>query len=201
MNFETARQMVTKLEGIGPRIEVLDLAEQAYMTLVNSSSKNIEVTLPQEDFGIVNRYKKASEALQEAVKNLSEESMDLARDHGKWTIREIVHHIVECDLNYFQINRYALANTGAKYLFNEFDAHLWKENMEHSNRSVHIEVKLFEMMRNYIAYLCETLPNALDRILIHQNGQATVRDALKHDIEHSYHHIEQILETRRVHKV
>lgn len=30
MNFETARQMVTRLEGAGQRIEILNLAERAY---------------------------------------------------------------------------------------------------------------------------------------------------------------------------
>ncbi|OPA73681.1 glyoxalase [Paenibacillus selenitireducens] len=159
------------------------------------------MALFREDIEIVNRYKDASTYLLEAINNLSEESLNLAREPGKWTIREIVHHIVECDLNYFQINRYALANTGAYFVFNEFDSHLWLKNMDHSNRSVQVEVKLFELLRNYIAYLCEILPDSLDRILVHQNGKATVRDALKHDIEHSYHHIKQILETRRIHKV
>ncbi|MEK8127715.1 NUDIX domain-containing protein [Paenibacillus filicis] len=30
MNFETARQLVTRIEGAGPRIQILELAEQAY---------------------------------------------------------------------------------------------------------------------------------------------------------------------------
>ena len=159
------------------------------------------MALSHADAAIVNRYKEAPTTLLEAIEGLDEQALDLAREPGKWTIREIVHHIVECDLNYFQINRYALADTGAPFIFNEFDAHLWLKNMKHRQRSIQVEVKLFDSMRNYIAYLCEILPDALDRVLIHQYGQATVRDALNHDIEHANHHIDQICETRSVHGI
>jgi len=153
------------------------------------------------DTEIVQLYRDAPNALMEAVTGLREEELDLSRGDGKWSIREIVHHIVECDLNYFQINRYALANTGETYMFNEFDAHVWNRTMDHSTRAIENEVRLFSVIREYIAYLCEITPDSLDRILIHQNGTATVRDALNHDIEHAYHHIEQIRETRKIHNI
>ena len=64
-----------------------------------------------------------------------------------------------------------------------------------------MEIKLFTILREYISYLCISLPNSLDRVLVHEQGKATVRDALKHDIQHVLHHIEQILETRRLNKI
>ncbi|XEC97308.1 DinB family protein [Paenibacillus tarimensis] len=157
--------------------------------------------LKDGDREIIQLYNDAPKMLMEVLNGLSEKELDLSRGDGKWTIREIVHHIVECDLNYFQINRYALANTGEKFIFNEFDAHVWNQSMNHSKRAVKIEVQLFCTIREYISYLCETIPDSLDRMLVHQNGQATVRDAINHDIHHSYHHIEQIKETRRVHNI
>jgi len=157
--------------------------------------------LNKEDLKVLQRYKDAPKVLMGVLDSLSDEELDLTRGDGKWSIREIVHHIVECDLNYFQINRYALANTGKKYFFNEFDSHVWNYNMDHRKRPINLEVQLFCTVREYISYLCETIPNALDRSLIHQNGEATVRDALNHDITHAYHHIDQINETKRIHKI
>ncbi|GAB6926318.1 hypothetical protein JCM10914A_03010 [Paenibacillus sp. JCM 10914] len=157
--------------------------------------------MKEEDLKVVQTYKDAPKVLHEVLDSLSEKDLDLSRGEGKWTIREIVHHIVECDLNYFQINRYALANTGEKYIFNEFDAQVWNQTMNHYQRNVRIELQLFSTIREYISYLCEVIPNSLDRILVHQNGKATVRDALNHDINHSYHHIEQIKETKRIHNI
>ncbi|MGN7384206.1 Putative metal-dependent hydrolase yfiT [Chlamydia abortus] len=157
--------------------------------------------MKEEDFKVIQTYREAARILMEVLDGLGDRELDLSRGEGKWTIREIVHHIVECDLNYFQINRYALANTGEKYFFNEFDAHVWNQSMNHNQRDIRIEVQLFSTIREYISYLCEIIPNSLDRILVHQNGTATVRDALNHDINHSYHHIEQIKETRRIHSI
>ena len=157
--------------------------------------------MKEEDFKIIQKYKVAPKILMEVLNGLSEKELDLSREDGKWTIREIVHHIVECDLNYFQINRYALANTGEKFIFNEFDARVWNQSMHHNHRNIRIELQLFSTIREYISYLCEIIPDSLDRILVHQNGNATVRDALNHDINHSYHHIEQINETKRLHNI
>jgi len=159
------------------------------------------MNLCDEDQEILNLYNQAPKALTDAIADLGEDELNLSRAHGKWTIREIVHHIIECDLNYFQINRYALANSGAPYVFNEFDPHIWKQSMEHAHRMTKHEVRLFEMLRSYITYLCELLPGSMDRVLVHENGRATVREALQHDINHAYHHIEQIYETRNVHNL
>lgn len=155
----------------------------------------------EDDIKILQKYKEAPKILIELLADLDENKLDLSRAEGKWTIREIVHHIVECDLNYFQINRYALANTGENYVFNTFDAHVWNQSMLHNQRNITIELQLFNTIREYIAYLCEIIPDSFDRILVFQDGKATVRDALNHDINHSYQHIEQIKETIRLHSL
>ncbi|MEH7383725.1 DinB family protein [Bacillus sp. JJ1533] len=154
-----------------------------------------------DDQELIESYKRAPIELMQAITGLSDSGMDKTRAPGKWSIREIVHHIIDCDMNYFQINRYALADTGATYLFNEFDGDFWSFKMNYKNRSIELEMKLFTMMREYIAYLCTFFPNSLDRVLVREQGKATVRDALIHDIQHVVHHIEQILETRRLNKI
>ena len=153
------------------------------------------------DLELIDTYKRAPLELSQAIAGLSDFELDKTRAKGKWSIREIVHHIIDCDMNYFQINRYALADSGSKFLFNEFDSHVWNQKMNYNNRPVSLEVKLFSTMREYIAYLCNSLPNSMDRVLVHELGKATVRDAIKHDIQHAAHHIEQILETRRIHNI
>jgi len=154
-----------------------------------------------KDVELIKKYNEAPKKLVEALSGLDDSGLDKKRAKDKWTIREIAHHMIECDLNYFQINRYALADTGEKFIFNEFDPNTWNKNMEHSKRSLQLELQLFTIMREYITYLCNSLPGALDRVLIHQDGTATVRDALKHDNQHAYHHIDQILETKRIHNL
>ena len=154
-----------------------------------------------EDQKLIDTYKDAPNELARAIAGLSDSDLDKTRASGKWSIRETIHHLIDCDMNYFQINRYALAGTGAKFMFNDFDGDIWGKTMNYNNRPVEAEMKLFGMMREYIAYLCISLPDSLDRELVHEHGKASVRDALKHDIQHASHHIEQIVETRKLHNI
>ncbi|AFH63969.1 DinB family protein [Paenibacillus caseinilyticus] len=157
--------------------------------------------LNEDDRELIGIYQRAGGELAQAIEGLSGRELDRTREPGKWSIREIVHHIVDCDMNYFQINRYALADTGETYFFPVFDAGVWNRTMQHAMRSVEREVKLFGAMRDYIAYLCTVLPGAMDRTLVHEHGRAQVRDAIRHDIAHAAHHIRQIRETRSVHRL
>jgi len=154
-----------------------------------------------DDQELIETYKRVPNVLNQAIIGLSDSDMDKTRAPGKWSIREVVHHIVDCDMNYFQINRFALADTGETYLFNQFDGDVWNFKMNYKDRPIELEMKLFTMLREYIAYLCASLPNSLDRVLMHEHGKATVRDALNHDIQHASHHIAQILETRKLHNL
>lgn len=155
-------------------------------------------SLNPTDTELLIRYRLAPSKLGHAIHGLSDSDLNQSRGAGKWTIREIVHHIVECDLNYFQINRYALADTGRPFLFNEFDPNEWNRQMNHRCRPIQLELQLITVIREYIAYLCEISYGAFDRVLIHENGTATVRDTLIHDNQHAYHHIEQILDTKKM---
>ncbi|WP_336822679.1 DinB family protein [Sporosarcina sp. USHLN248] len=154
-----------------------------------------------EDQKLIESYKSAPSELMQAIAGLNESDLNQTRAPGTWSIREIVHHIVDCDMNYVQFNRYALADTGKTYFFNEFNGDSWNFKMDYKNRSIESELKLFTMMREYIAYLCIILNDSLDRVLVHEHGKATVRDALRHDTQHVLHHIEQILETRRINNI
>ena len=46
---------------------------------------------------IIARYAAGIEAVDEALAGLAEADLDLAREAGKWTIREIVHHIADAE--------------------------------------------------------------------------------------------------------
>jgi len=155
----------------------------------------------KEDQKLIKTYKDVPKQLAQAIEGLSDSDLDKTRVNGKWSIRETIHHIIDCDMNYFQINRYALADTETKFMFNEFDGNVWSRNLNYNNRPVDLEIKLFGLMREYIAYLCSSIPNSLDRVLVHEQGTARVRDALEHDNQHAFHHIEQIHETRRIHNL
>lgn len=132
---------------------------------------------------------------------LSDLDLDKCREEGKWSIRQLVHHIVDCDLNYLQLNRYALAQTGEIFTSGEFNPDVWAKMMDYNSRPIHMELKMFAFIREYITYLCSSLFNSLDREIRLEHGQFNVRDALIHDTRHAQHHIDQITETRQFHGI
>lgn len=153
------------------------------------------------DHQLINMYSSIPNRLNEALAGLSENQLDLSRDSGKWSIRQIAHHIVDCEMNFFQYDRYALADTDRKFIFPNFNPDIWAENMHYTSRPIQLELRFFSLIREYITYLCHALPNSLDRRLHHENGDFTVRQALDHDNAHALHHINQIIETRKVHGI
>ena len=154
-----------------------------------------------KDLEILTNYNSAPNLLIEVLSGLSESELDLCRAPGKWSIRQIVHHIVDCEMNYFQYDRYALSNTDRIFQFPDFNPDTWAKNMDYSSRPIHLELRFFALIREYITYLCRTLPNSLDRTLKHEGGEFTVRQALLHDIAHAKHHMNQIMETKKVHQL
>lgn len=164
-------------------------------------SKLLPTVTDDQDLELLHQYSALPNLLVETVSGLSGDDLDRCRAPGKWSIRQIVHHIVDCEMNYFQYDRYALANTEAKFHFPDFNADTWADHMEYGSRPIELELRFFALIREYIAYLCRTLPDALDRTLKHAEGAFTVRQALQHDNAHARHHIDQIVETKNVHRL
>ncbi|QHW33689.1 DinB family protein [Paenibacillus rhizovicinus] len=158
--------------------------------------------LLEADRVLLNQYRNQPKHLLDAITGLTSEQLDLCRAPGKWTIRQLLHHIVDCELNYFQKHRVAFSNTGHKFIFDDgFDPDIWADSMKYSERPIYVELKLFELVREYIVYLYETLSVPLDRVVTIGNEQVIIRDEVIWDLSHANHHIDQILETRSVHSL
>ncbi|MFC5650708.1 DinB family protein [Paenibacillus solisilvae] len=157
--------------------------------------------LKETDHELMMDYSSFPSLLQETLAGLTDSELDLCRAPGKWSIRQIIHHIVDCEMNYFQYDRYALSNTDSNFPFPAFNADTWAENMAYGSRPIELELRFFSLIREYITHLCHSLPDALDRTLKHEDGEFTVRQALEHDIAHARHHRNQIIETRIINGV
>lgn len=138
--------------------------------------------------------------LEEALTGLSEADLDLARAPGKWTIRQIVLHMVDSDCTSLARVKFALAEPGRPYTGNGYNPDTWAEGLDYAHRPIGPEVALFRAIRGHIGGLVRHLDGALNRTTDMGNGQTmAVRPSLNALTVHALHHIEQIKETRRVH--
>ena len=145
-------------------------------------------------------YGSAAARLRQALAGLADPHLDLARAPGKWTIRQIVHHVADSDAASLPRILMSLAEPGRSYLNNPYDQDVWVERLDHAHRPVETSLRLIEAVRDHVTALIRHLPHGLDHAVQPSLGAPlTVRELVRMLASHALGHIAQIVETRRVH--
>lgn len=145
-------------------------------------------------------YQAAPDRLERALRGLSEADLDLTRAPGKWSIRQLTHHIVDSDCLSLARTKFALAEPGRNYQGNAYNPDVWAEGLHYANRPVEPAVLLFRGIRAHMFQLLTHLPGALERTTVGPDGTASpVGPFIRALMGHALHHISQIEETRRLH--
>lgn len=154
-------------------------------------------------------YEAGKEQLDAVLEGLTESQLDLSRAEGKWTIRQILHHIWDCETIWETIIKAALGNPGCTYDMRWYI----RDNkcavpLDYANRPVDDAVKLFNALRPYMANLIKHLPNAFERSISlvlnsdeYQEKQLSVGQMLDWQVMHLDIHLKQIRDTREVHGI
>jgi hypothetical protein len=157
--------------------------------------------------GILGRFAAGPDELERALKGLSEADLDLARAPGKWTIRQIVHHVVVGDDMVILRAKAALGSSGAVFHGDWYDHEAWVDTLDFAGRDIGFGLALLRANRRYIADLVERLPNAWERyVAVVRPGapaghKMTVGTVILILAAHIPWHVEQIGATRAVHGV
>lgn len=153
---------------------------------------------PLPDDQVLALYAGGPQRLAAAVAGLAAHQLDLCRAPGKWSVRQIVHHVVDSDLATFEVLRLALAEPGRQITTNPWDADVWAAGLDYAHRPIAPGLGLLAAVRGYVHGLVEHLPGALDRTAVWPSGyQAPVRRLLQQVGGHALGHIAQIWEVRR----
>lgn len=154
--------------------------------------------LPVSDQEVLALYRGGPARLEAAVAGLDEAGLNQPWAPGKWSIRQIVHHIVDSDLGTFRVIQVALALPGHEVQSTTWDPDTWMAGLQADRRPVEPAVALFRSAREWVLDALAHLPDALDRWVTWPSGyRADVRTLLRQVGGHATHHILQIEETRR----
>ena len=152
------------------------------------------------------RFAAGSEELDAVLRGLSEVDLDLSRAEGKWTIRQIVHHIVDAEDLWETGLKAALGNSGCIFDFSWYIAdNKCAEPLDYARRPVEDAVKLFKAVRRHVVEMLKNLPGAWERFVIFKHPplieekKFTVNEIIGWQILHLSMHIKQIRETREKH--
>ena len=160
-------------------------------------------TLAEES---LDRYVSGPDKLEAALAGLSESDLDLSRASGEWTIRQIVHHLVDGDDMWSQAIKMALGASGCTFDLSWYPGNdSWASELGYAGRPVEPVVTLFRAHRSCIAQLLERIPDSWQHYVVLvapwvPHGQQMRVDALVNLLtEHGTEHVEEIQRVREQH--
>ena len=129
--------------------------------------------------------------LREKVDSLSEEELTKTYREGAWSVRQLVHHIADSQVNMYQ--RLKLTLTDDNPTVPAFDEEKWAIQPD-TKLPVESSIKMLEGINERIVALGKSLTEEqLERTFIHQvNGKVTVASKLAKLAWHEEHHLAHI---------
>ncbi|MFC7686033.1 YfiT family bacillithiol transferase [Ureibacillus sp. GCM10028918] len=129
--------------------------------------------------------------LKQMTETLSENDQQLTYRVGAWTIKQLVHHIADAQVNVY--TRIKLALTEENPQIKPFEENAWA-NLEDSNLPIVTSLQIIEGLHARLAYLLEKLTNdQLERKYSHpETGVQTILSTLAFSVWHVNHHLAHI---------
>lgn len=138
--------------------------------------------------------------LEAAIGGLNEAALNLSQNSDSWTIRQIVHHIVDGDDIWKTCIKASLGNNDGTFSLQwywdkpQID---WAKNWKYASRSLGTSLALFRANRHHILELISQTPNAWEksiRINTPKNKETriTIGEVLDMQASHVVDHISDI---------
>ena len=134
--------------------------------------------------------------LREAVEGLSDKQLDTNYRDGGWTIRQIVHHLTDSNINSYV--RFKLAVTEDQPTIKTWEQSVWAVLKDATSMPVSVSLNLLDGLHQRWVFFLKSLTEVdMKKTFIHpEGGVMTVEENIWNYSWHSRHHIAQITATR-----
>ena len=168
---------------------------------MTGQTDNVNATLAQ--------YADGPAQLEAALIGLTESDLNLAQTTDTWTIRQIVHHIVDGDDIWKTCIKAALGNSEGLFSLQWYwdrPQTEWAETWGYANRRIEPSLVLLRANRHHIEELVRQTPNAWEKSIRlkwpdTEEERITIGDVLEMQARHVIGHINDIQMIRRAHNV
>jgi uncharacterized damage-inducible protein DinB len=155
---------------------------------------------PEDRTRTISRYRDGPQQLEQVVMSLTDVDLDAKPSHGGWTIRQIVHHVVDGDDIWKMCIKMALGNEEGEFALGWYGAmpqETWADRWAYTKRSLDVSLSFFRAERAHVVQLLEIVPDAWYRSVIVRTakGEAErvpVGFVVQMQADHVSHHIERI---------
>ena len=156
---------------------------------------------------ILGRFLEVVDFLEAAIEGLGGTELDLALDPDSWSIKQIVHHVVDGD-DLWKIYIKAVLGKPRRVLsiqwYWDVPQDSWAETWAYADRALPPSLDLFRASRAHIVQLLRHVPGACERRATFRwpSGEETVLsvgDLVAMQTDHVIHHVADIRAIREVH--
>jgi hypothetical protein len=138
-------------------------------------------------------YAAMYDALKAVVASLPEDSLTVRTHPDKWSVQELITHIVDSELHYTTRMMAVIAEDNPKII--GFDQEKWAANLFYTDRDTKHSLLLFGLMRGILYEMLILLPaKAWKRTGDHnEKGRLTLEEFLADCNNHAKNHLAQII--------
>lgn len=154
---------------------------------------------------ILQLFKQGPDILEKALAGLSDSGLDYVPSEGGWTIRQIVHHLVDGDDIWKNAVKTALGNEDAEFSlawYLAFPQTEWAKKWNYENRSIDTSLALFRANRKHLLQLLEYAQDGWNKSIRYREPDGKievvpVEFVINMQAEHLVHHVKRISAIRK----
>lgn len=158
---------------------------------------------PQNDsrLSLLEMYAAGPDKLEAFIEGLPDDSLSNHPGGGEWSIREIIHHIVDGDDIWNTCIKAAMGNQDGEFTLQwywDLPQLTWSKNWKYGTRSIKNSLALFRANRAHIVELLRLSPDTWDRaIAIHWPGdeglsKVSIEDVVRMHVDHLNGHLDDM---------
>ena len=145
----------------------------------------------------VDRMRRLPTSIEQAVSGLSDAQLETPYGDGKWTIRQVVHHLVDAHINGYV--RIRLVLTEENPTLKTYDQEAWAELSDAKSMSIEPSLIAIRGIHERFCALLESLVDSdMDSTASHPEvGQVTLGGLIQVYADHGDNHLGQIMKLKR----
>ncbi len=145
----------------------------------------------------IEMIRKLPEQARAAIKGLNDEQLNTAYGEGKWTVRQVIHHLADSHMNAFV--RMKLVLTEDNPTLKPYSQDDWARTKEAAAYPVESSLHILTGLHERWASLLDTVPDTgWSRTAFHpENGPMTLQRLLDIYADHGEKHVKSITDLRQ----
>lgn len=158
---------------------------------------------------MIHAYGEGPILLEKALTGLTEADLDRSLDDETWTIREIVHHLIDGDDIWRSFIKQAMGNPGGEFILQwywQIPQNEWVEHWKYKKRPIEPSLVLFKASRNHIVQILEIAAESMDNALMIQwsrggEQEVSIGWVVRMQTQHVLDHVKDIETIRERHAI